>query len=95
MAQKRWNEEGAEGTDADQCMSPCSFWSLGWMLPASSHSVATAALSSNRATRAAAVCVGPDKTMSEREMCPTWPLVWDVQRSARICDIFRGKKERE
>lgn len=34
MEERRWNEEGVEGTDADQCMSSCSFWSLGLLLPA-------------------------------------------------------------
>lgn len=45
MEANLWNEEGVEGTDADQCMSSCSFWSLGLLLPASSRNTAGAALS--------------------------------------------------
>lgn len=44
MEERRWDEEGVKGTDADQCMSSCSFWSLGLLLPASSRNTAGAGL---------------------------------------------------
>lgn len=43
MEERRWNE-GVKGTDADQCMSSCSFWRLGSLLSASSRNTAGAAL---------------------------------------------------
>ncbi len=45
MDERRWNEDGLEGTDADQCISSHSFWSLGLPLSASSRNTAGAALS--------------------------------------------------
>lgn len=42
---RRQNDGEVGRTDADQCLSSCSFWSLGLLLPASSRNTARAALS--------------------------------------------------
>lgn len=69
MEERSLDEEGVEGTDADQCMSSCSFWSLGLLLPASSRNPAGAGRSLR--TRAQQQ---QQKGCPDERMCPAYRL---------------------
>lgn len=89
------DEEVVEGTDADRCMSSCSFWSVGSLLPASSRSAAGAALSVRASVRQHEQHMVVQTRRGARRHCVQCSLqFWVVSQSLNSTEEFMTLKKK-